>query len=104
MTAPLRNLIEAMWDMRAEGSELPDWPCPLCGADGPADSGHDPCIENLPGVEFACCGHGKRPGYVKFTDGRVLRGVFDHHHDALVPSVDVGGLRVYLRPNSEEEP
>lgn len=35
--------------------------------------GHDPCIANLPGVLFACCGHGKEEGYIKFIDGRVLR-------------------------------
>jgi hypothetical protein len=27
---------------------------------------HDPCIANLPGVEFACCGHGDSEGYIKF--------------------------------------
>ena len=32
-------------------------PCPKCKQERPK-SGHDPCIENLPNVEFACCGHG----------------------------------------------
>lgn len=55
------------------------WPCPACGAPGPdPETGHDPCIKNLPGVEFACCGHGRQDGYVMFDDGRVLRGLFDH--------------------------
>ena len=29
-------------------------------------AGHDPCIANLPGVNFACCGHG---GKDAFTQG-----------------------------------
>ena len=52
-------------------------PCPVCGLN-PADyDGHDPCIANLPGVEFACCGHGVGSGYVKFEDGRIIKGYFD---------------------------
>lgn len=38
---------------------------------------HDPCIADLPGVEYACCGHGATPGYIAFTDGRVIRGYFE---------------------------
>lgn len=51
-------------------------PCKECGMEIPA-SGHDPCIANLPGVRYACCGHGKERGYVAFKDGRVIRGHFD---------------------------
>lgn len=29
--------------------------------------GHDPCLGTLPGVQYACCGHGTRGGYVWFT-------------------------------------
>lgn len=29
----------------------------------------DPCLGELPGVDFACCGHGERPGYLSFHDG-----------------------------------
>jgi hypothetical protein len=39
-------------------------------------SGHDPCIENLPGVLYACCGHGVEPGYISFENGVIIRGVF----------------------------
>lgn len=41
--------------------------------------GHDPCIAGLPGVAFACCGHGSETSraYVCFADGRVIRGEFD---------------------------
>jgi hypothetical protein len=56
------------------------WPCPKCGAAEPCrETGHDPCIKNLPGVAYACCGHGRwsTPAYVMFKDGRVIRGDFD---------------------------
>lgn len=32
-------------------------PCPKCNL-CPTDKGHDACIADLPGVAFACCGHG----------------------------------------------
>jgi hypothetical protein len=51
--------------------------CARCDRKRTAD-GHDPCIANLPGVQYGCCGHGVKEGYVMFTDGRVLRGYFDH--------------------------
>lgn len=41
----------------------------------PTKEGHDDCISNLPGVKNACCGHGEE-GYIFFTDGTVIRGVF----------------------------
>ena len=51
--------------------------CPQCHK-METKEGHDPCIANLPGVEHACCGHGtSREAYVKFTDGKVIRGEFD---------------------------
>jgi hypothetical protein len=34
---------------------------------------HDPCIANLPGVLFACCGHGVGRGYVAFENGITIR-------------------------------
>ena len=52
-------------------------PCKKCGKNVTKD-GHDPCIANLPGVKFACCGHGKEKGYVSFGNGIVIRGHFDH--------------------------
>ena len=33
----------------------------------------DPCIAQLPGVRFACCGHGKGKGYVFFENGIAIR-------------------------------
>lgn len=46
--------------------------CLLCRKKRTED-GHDPCIANLPGVIYACCGHGEEKGYLKFEDGRCLR-------------------------------
>ncbi len=37
-------------------------PCKECGL-SQGSNGHDPCISNLPGVEYACCGHGLDDGY-----------------------------------------
>ena len=50
-------------------------PCSRCGK-LPTEKGHDPCIANLPGVDNACCGHGVRQGYIQFSDGRIIRGMF----------------------------
>ena len=63
-----------------DGNAQPDenHPCPQCGK-LPGPSGHDPCIDNLEGVSFACCGHGDvSQAYVafdedEFGDRRVIR-------------------------------
>lgn len=54
--------------------DVPTRPCPRCKL-APTPEGHDACIANLPGVDFACCGHGVKGerGYIKFSDGRVMR-------------------------------
>jgi hypothetical protein len=49
--------------------------CAKCGLRRPT-SGHDPCIANLPGVIFACCGHGVEQGYILFENGINVRGFF----------------------------
>lgn len=54
------------------------WVCPECGMIRQAD-GHDPCIGELPGVKFACCGHGGNGaylGYIHFVNGVTVR--FEH--------------------------
>ena len=52
-----------------------DRKCPKCNKVKTAE-GHDPCIANLPGVKFACCGHGldSNSAYIVFNDGREVRG------------------------------
>ncbi len=66
-----------VWHFRdtGVGGTLGDRVCPKCGLKRTAE-GYDPCIAGLPGVKSACCGHGVEPGYVRFVDDRVLRGVF----------------------------
>jgi len=46
--------------------------CPNCNL-MPTKEGHDACLGTLPGVEFACCGHGITQGYVKFNNGKIIR-------------------------------
>ena len=48
--------------------------CAHCGLTcGPSDD--DPCIESLPGVMNACCGHGRpEDAYIQFSATRSLRG------------------------------
>ena len=33
----------------------------------------DPCLGMLPGVNFACCGHGTDNGYIAFENGVTIR-------------------------------
>lgn len=33
----------------------------------------DPCMGILPGVKFACCGHGTKGGYIFFENGVTVR-------------------------------
>jgi hypothetical protein len=33
----------------------------------------DPCIAHLPGIRYACCGHGTGDGYLYFENGIVVR-------------------------------
>ena len=56
-------------DNKKEITDPIDRPCPKCKM-VITTLGHDPCIANLKGVEFACCGHGSMPGYVKLFDGK----------------------------------
>jgi hypothetical protein len=47
------------------------WICPVCHQARTAE-GYDPCIPNLPGVKYACCGHGGKGqcgGYLYFENG-----------------------------------
>lgn len=62
------------------------WPCPACGAVEPTPEGHDPCIADLPGVDFACCGHGCQAGYIAFANGTVIRGEFEQFYGLRNPS------------------
>ena len=54
--------------------------CPKCKK-LPTKDAHDPCIKNLPGVKFACCGHGVSEGYIWFENGVIVRGNFEIEYD-----------------------
>jgi hypothetical protein len=42
-------------------------PCVRCGRSADED-GHDPCLADIPGAQFACCGHGIKEGYIKYAE------------------------------------
>lgn len=49
--------------------------CPKCNMK-PTEKGHDPCIANLEGVKYACCGHGvidEEQAYIMYEDGETIR-------------------------------
>lgn len=53
--------------------------CPRCSK-FPTKEGHDPCLGTLPGVKFACCGHGiTEEAYITFENGITVRNfIIDH--------------------------
>ena len=59
----------------AECEEAEKKPCKRCGKP-PNKGGEDACLGHLPGVRFACCGHGEQEGYIMFTNGVTIRGNF----------------------------
>jgi hypothetical protein len=48
------------------------WRCPRCSLVRVETGGPDPCLGLLPGVKYACCGHGGL-GYISFENGKVIR-------------------------------
>jgi hypothetical protein len=66
-------------DVQSEANALREWysfsegvVCPRCKRERTTD-GHDPCIASLPGVLYACCGHGEANGYIYFENGVCIR-------------------------------
>ncbi len=56
----------------------------------------DPCLGYLPGVKFACCGHGEKDGgYIKFENGVAI--YFDTEYitdwDTYIGDKDAEGYR-----------
>lgn len=49
-------------------------PCIKCGKMSTKE-GYDACLGELPGVKFACCGHGDE-GYIEFNNGIKIRGKY----------------------------
>jgi hypothetical protein len=54
------------------GNLFVDGVCYACG-ERQTPEGHDPCLGTLPGVKFACCGHGVRDGYIVFDNDVTIR-------------------------------
>jgi hypothetical protein len=75
---PVKRTVAELERLNKEtGLWMENFPCRKCGAQTPTAAGHDPCIADLPGVAFACCGHGsRRGGYIYFTNGTLIRGLF----------------------------
>lgn len=76
-------------------------PCPLCGK-LPTEEGHDVCLGKLPGVKFACCGHGIEDGYISFENGvsiyfRLTDVIVDVDEDNIVCSEStITGEKTYV--------
>lgn len=68
-----RNIVRDTKGRFVSGKKLK---CPKCKKRATKDD-HDPCISNLPGVKYACCGHGIEEGYISFENGVVIRGNFE---------------------------
>lgn len=70
------------------------WVCPTCHLERGRDR-HDPCLGELPGVKYACCGHGGKgncQGYLYFDNG-VRLAVMVHQVD-----YDDDRKKLFLRP------
>lgn len=54
-------------------ANVPGAICPKCKKQRAVD-GHDPCLGQLSGVQYACCGHGRAGfGYIYFESGQCIR-------------------------------
>ena len=67
------NAALLLWCYTEDDCPVEDDPrrsCKHCGVEATIE-GHDACLGTLPGVKFACCGHGgNREAYISFIDGR----------------------------------
>lgn len=74
-----------------------NWTCPLCDQKR-GDDGHDPCLGNLPGIQFACCGHGGDgpcEAYLYFDNGvRIGMIVTSISYDDGRHSIQVPGEKI----------
>lgn len=62
-------------DTGCEVVDRTERPCARCGKK-PSSEGYDACLGKLPGVKYACCGHGMEEGYIIFENGTTLKGDF----------------------------
>jgi len=64
--------IETPWRYEDGEYAVEPRPCPKCGR-LPLKTGEDACLGHLPGVKFACCGHGKTTGYLVFENDAIIK-------------------------------
>lgn len=57
----------------------------------------DPCLGMLPGVTSACCGHGKKEGYLLFENGKQINFQIRYIKNKMTPGPDLGMFDVYER-------
>ncbi len=70
----LRNETWFYCDKNISVKSIKKTPCGYCGQPVTKE-GHDGCLETLPGLMNACCGHGiKEQAYVQFLDGFCVQG------------------------------
>jgi hypothetical protein len=69
--------VEGEWvyaDTKEKVLEVGKRPCPVCGKE-PTKELHDGCLGRIPGVKFACCGHGEvDQAYIVFDNMIIFRG------------------------------
>lgn len=72
----IRNAETGEWHYKDTGELVKDnpRPCLHCGKD--SIDGDDACLGHLPGVKYACCGHGINDGYIWFENGVYVSGQF----------------------------
>lgn len=90
--------------------------CRLCGRFVPGGDSEqpDPCLGLLPGVKYACCGHGEPAGgYIYFENGVTIRAPSFLVDDVTALRRDGGGyshpewykrMRAALSEPAESEP
>lgn len=79
--------------------------CSACGQAYNRFTESDPCLGSLPGVLFACCGHGEEPGYMLFSNGVRLKFKLLESKVVTLPPWDlmisVGGGRPMSLPKTK---
>ena len=63
----------------------------------------DPCLGILPGVAYACCGHGAEEGYIYFHSGIVIRGEFTEISRTEKPGKGMHDLTPVLKEHQNEQ-
>jgi len=82
--------VYAIWKYTDGTSIKKERPCIRCGKQATKE-GHDNCIANLPGVKYACCGHGVEDGYVKLYDGKIITFNTNYNRKEIINLINQNG-------------